>query len=72
MLFIASGGLSHDPPVPRLADATPEQREFIAGGGRNLSPEARHARQQRTINTAQASSRASRTSWTLPPNGIGS
>jgi 2,3-dihydroxyphenylpropionate 1,2-dioxygenase len=54
VLFIASGGLSHDPPVPRLAEATPEQRAFIAGGGRNLSPEARQARQQRTINTALA------------------
>src|SRR6478735_2347656 len=39
VLFIASGGLSHDPPVPRLAEATPEQREFIAGGGWNRSPD---------------------------------
>jgi 2,3-dihydroxyphenylpropionate 1,2-dioxygenase len=54
ILFIASGGLSHDPPVPRLAEATPAQRAMLAGGGRNLSPEARQARQQRTIDTARA------------------
>lgn len=54
VLFIASGGLSHDPPVPRLAEATAAQREFITGGGRNLSPEARQARQQRTIAAAHA------------------
>ena len=54
VLFIASGGLSHDPPVPRLAEATPAQRAMLAGGGRNLSPEARQVRQQRTIDTARA------------------
>jgi 2,3-dihydroxyphenylpropionate 1,2-dioxygenase len=54
VLFIASGGLSHDPPVPRLAEATPAQRAILAGAGRNLTPEARQARQQRTIETARA------------------
>ena len=54
ILFIASGGLSHDPPVPRLAEATPAQRATLTGAGRNLSPEARQARQQRTIDTAHA------------------
>lgn len=54
VLFIASGGLSHDPPVPRIATATPEQREALLGGGRNLTPEARAARQQRVIDTAIA------------------
>jgi len=54
VLFIASGGLSHDPPVPRIATATPEQREFMLGGGRNLTPEARNARQQRVIDAAHA------------------
>ncbi len=54
VLFIASGGLSHDPPVPRIATATPAQREFLLGGGRHLTDEARDERQQRVINTAKA------------------
>ena len=54
MLFIASGGLSHDPPVPRLAAATAAQRDMLTGGGRHPSPEARAARQQRVIDTAHA------------------
>jgi 2,3-dihydroxyphenylpropionate 1,2-dioxygenase len=54
VLFIASGGLSHDPPVPRIATATPEQREQLLGGGRHLTPEARNARQQRVIDAAVA------------------
>lgn len=54
VLFIASGGLSHDPPVPRIATATPEQRQFLLGGGRHLTPAARDERQQRVIDTARA------------------
>lgn len=54
VLFIASGGLSHDPPVPRIATATPEQRLALLGGGRHLTPEARDARQQRVIDAARA------------------
>jgi len=53
VLFIASGGLSHDPPVPRIATATAEQREALLGGGRHLTPEARDARQQRVITAAK-------------------
>ena len=54
VLFISSGGLSHDPPVPRLSEATPSQRDMLTGGGRNPTPEARAARQQRVIDTAHA------------------
>ncbi|GAA3594033.1 3-carboxyethylcatechol 2,3-dioxygenase [Klugiella xanthotipulae] len=54
VLFIASGGLSHDPPVPRIATATPEQRAFLLGGGRHLTPEARDERQQRVITAGKA------------------
>jgi len=54
VLFISSGGLSHDPPVPRLAEATAAQRDMLTGGGRNPTPEARAARQQRVIDTAHA------------------
>ncbi len=48
VLLLASGGLSHDPPVPQLSTATPE----VAAGlidGRNPSPEVRAARQERVI-----------------------
>ena len=53
VLLIASGGLSHDPPVPQMATATPAQRTMLMGQGGPLSPEARSARQQRVIDTAR-------------------
>lgn len=53
VLFIGSGGLSHDPPVPQIATATEQQRSFLTNG-RHPTPEARAARQQRTIDTAIA------------------
>lgn len=56
VLFIGSGGLSHDPPVPQIATATPEQRAMLTNG-RNPTPEARAARQARTIATAEAFAR---------------
>ena len=52
VLLIASGGLSHDPPVPRLATANDAQRRGLIGEG-PLSPEARDARQQRVIAAAK-------------------
>lgn len=52
VLVVASGGLSHDPPVPRFATATPEQRRMLLGEMQPLDPEARHARQQRVITAA--------------------
>ncbi|WP_322013002.1 3-carboxyethylcatechol 2,3-dioxygenase [Paraburkholderia sp. J12] len=54
VLLIGSGGLSHDPPVPRLAESSSEVRERLLGGGRVLSPEAREARQRRVIDSARA------------------
>jgi 2,3-dihydroxyphenylpropionate 1,2-dioxygenase len=53
ILLISSGGLSHDPPVPQLATASPEQRRMLMGAGGPLSPEARDARQQRVISAAR-------------------
>src|SRR5919107_767304 len=41
ILLISSGGLSHDPPVPRIASATPAQRAMLMGEGGKLSPAAR-------------------------------
>jgi len=54
VLLIGSGGLSHDPPVPRFAEASAEVRERLLGGGRFLSPEAREARQRRVIDAGRA------------------
>lgn len=56
VLFIGSGGISHDPPVPQIATATPEQRAMLTNG-RNPTPEARATRQARTIATAEAFAR---------------
>lgn len=51
VLLLGSGGLSHDPPVPRLETATPEvERVLIAN--RNPTPEARKARQERVFAAA--------------------
>lgn len=53
VLVLGSGGLSHDPPVPRWAEATPEQRAFLLAG-RHPTPEAVRARQQRVIDAGRA------------------
>jgi len=53
VLVVASGGLSHDPPVPRLEGATPEVAARLIDG-RNPSPEARAQRQQRVIEAGKA------------------
>jgi 2,3-dihydroxyphenylpropionate 1,2-dioxygenase len=49
VLIVGSGGLSHDPPMPVLANASPAVRERIVVGG-PLAPEARAARQANVIN----------------------
>jgi 2,3-dihydroxyphenylpropionate 1,2-dioxygenase len=53
VLLIASGGLSHDPPVPRLDTATPQQASMLLGDGGPMTPEARDQRQQRVIQAAR-------------------
>lgn len=53
ILIIASGGLSHDPPVPQWVTATDEQRKLLLNG-RHPTEEARNARQERVITTARA------------------
>jgi 2,3-dihydroxyphenylpropionate 1,2-dioxygenase len=67
VLLIASGGLSHDPPVPRMADATPAQRRMLMGDGGPLSPEARDARQRRVIDTAREFAAGTATIQDLAP-----
>ncbi|CAN5288697.1 3-carboxyethylcatechol 2,3-dioxygenase [soil metagenome] len=53
VLVIASGGLSHEPPVPQIATATPDVRAALLGGGRHLTPDARAARTNRVIDAAK-------------------
>lgn len=53
VLIMGSGGLSHDPPVPTLANATPDVAERLIDG-RNPAPEVRAQRESRQIATAKA------------------
>jgi 2,3-dihydroxyphenylpropionate 1,2-dioxygenase len=48
VLLAASGGLSHDPPVPSIGDADTELRERLING-RNPAQEARRVREERTL-----------------------
>jgi len=56
VLFVGSGGLSHDPPLPQIATADAQRREFLIAG-RNPGPEARAARQARILAAGQASAK---------------
>jgi 2,3-dihydroxyphenylpropionate 1,2-dioxygenase len=53
VLFIASGGLSHQPPVPELAHAEGLMADRLKGSGRYLPADEREARTQRVILAAQ-------------------
>jgi 2,3-dihydroxyphenylpropionate 1,2-dioxygenase len=53
VLLLGSGGLSHDPPVPRLTEAPPEVVERLISG-RNPTPEERAVRQNRVFDAALA------------------
>jgi 2,3-dihydroxyphenylpropionate 1,2-dioxygenase len=53
VLVVGSGGLSHDPPVPTLATATPAVVERIVHG-RPMTPEQRLARQRAVIDAARS------------------
>lgn len=52
VLVVGSGGLSHDPPVPTLATATPQIVERIVHG-RPMTSEQRSARQTAVIDAAK-------------------
>ena len=56
VLFVGSGGLSHDPPLPQMATADVLRREFLIAG-RNPGPEARAARQERILAAGRASAK---------------
>jgi 2,3-dihydroxyphenylpropionate 1,2-dioxygenase len=53
VLVVGSGGLSHDPPVPTLATATPQIVERIVHG-RPMTPEQRSARQTAVMEAAKS------------------
>jgi 2,3-dihydroxyphenylpropionate 1,2-dioxygenase len=50
ILFIGSGGLSHDPPVPSLDGAPPELVDRLLNG---ITPEARARRERDVVGVAQ-------------------
>lgn len=52
VLFLASGGLSHQPPVPELAKVDARMADRLLGSGRNLPADERAARQNRVIQAA--------------------
>lgn len=53
VLFLGSGGLSHQPPVPELAKVDARMADRLMGSGRNLPTDERQARQQRVITAAE-------------------
>lgn len=52
VLILGTGGLSHDPPTPQIGSASAAVEEFLICG-RNPSPEARTARQNKIIAVGQ-------------------
>ncbi|MCU1719498.1 3-carboxyethylcatechol 2,3-dioxygenase [Pseudomonas sp. 5P_3.1_Bac2] len=53
VLFLGSGGLSHQPPVPELAQVEGLMADRLKGSGRYLPADEREARTQRVILAAQ-------------------
>ena len=56
VLFVGSGGLSHDPPLPQIETADTARRELLIAG-RDPGPEAIAARQNRVIEAGRTSAR---------------
>lgn len=54
VLLLASGGLSHQPPVPELATANEHMKNRLLGSGKNLPADERQLRTQRVIDAAHA------------------
>lgn len=52
VLFVGSGGLSHDPPVPQFATAPVEVKEKLIDG-RNPTEAERNAREQRVVDAGR-------------------
>jgi 2,3-dihydroxyphenylpropionate 1,2-dioxygenase len=58
VLFLGSGGLSHDPPIPQIQNSEGSIRDFLIEG-RNPSAEARTARERRIVDAAEQFMRGS-------------
>lgn len=54
VLLLASGGLSHQPPVPELVSANEHMKHRLLGSGKNLPADERQLRTQRVISAAHA------------------
>lgn len=67
VLFVGSGGLSHDPPVPSLEGASPETAAQLISEGRTLTPQKRAARQKRVITAGEDYAAGSATMKPLNP-----
>ncbi|WP_203615773.1 3-carboxyethylcatechol 2,3-dioxygenase [Streptomyces sp. SID13726] len=68
VLVVGSGGLSHDPPVPRMAEADTAEKVARLIANRNPTDEARAARQARTIAAAEAFARGESEMHPLNPD----
>jgi 2,3-dihydroxyphenylpropionate 1,2-dioxygenase len=66
VLIVGSGGISHEPPVPEIATATPEVAERLIAG-RNPTPEDRQAREARTIAAGKSFAAGTSTMHALNP-----
>lgn len=53
VLFLGSGGLSHQPPVPELATANAHMQDRLKGSGYHLPDQERALRTQRVIDAAR-------------------
>jgi 2,3-dihydroxyphenylpropionate 1,2-dioxygenase len=67
VLVIGSGGLSHDPPIPRLDQSPPEAQAFMIDG-RNPSAERQQAKLVRNLDAAAAMTAGTWTGRALNPD----
>jgi 2,3-dihydroxyphenylpropionate 1,2-dioxygenase len=66
ILILGSGGLSHDPPIPKLKNAAPSVAEKLIAG-HNPPLEERRAREQQNFETARALARGEGEALPLSP-----
>lgn len=66
VLILGSGGLSHDPPIPTIATASPPVAEKLIAG-RNPPIEERRAREQQNFEVARALARGEGEAIALSP-----
>ena len=67
VLFVGSGGLSHDPPMPSLTGASPELIEQLVAAGRTRTADQRAARQERVIQAGREAAAGKGTLRALSP-----